>query len=62
VTAAIGAALLVARPDRHDGLPSWIGTVLLFVGIALLISDFLNFGFPGRRGGNRPPEDKGNSV
>jgi hypothetical protein len=50
VTAAIGAALLVARPPAHEGPPLWIGTLLLFVGIALLVSDFLNFGFRGRRG------------
>jgi hypothetical protein len=50
VTAAIGAALLVARPPAHEGPPLWICTLLLFVGIALLVSDFLNFGFRGRRG------------
>lgn len=61
VTAAIGAALLVARPAAHEGPPLWIGTLLLFVGIALLISDFLNFGFRGRRGENGDgPDGPGN--
>lgn len=52
LTAAIGAALLVSQPASHEGPPRWVGTMLLFVGIALLISDFLNFGFRGRRGGD----------
>jgi hypothetical protein len=61
VTAAIGAALLVAQPAAHEGPPLWIGTLLLFVGIALLISDFLNFGFRGRRGENGDgPDGPGN--
>lgn len=59
VTAAIGAALLIAQPDRHEGPPTWIGTMLLFIGIALLVSDFMNFGFRSRRGGP-PPERENN--
>lgn len=52
VTAAIGAALLIARPDHaDDGPPQWIGTVLLFVGIALIVSDFLNHGLRRRHHG-----------
>lgn len=57
VTAAIGAALLVVAPERNEGPPPWIGTLLLFVGIALLISDFLNFGLRGRRGRDASPPD-----
>lgn len=60
LTAAIGAALLVARPADGEGPPHWIGTMLLFIGIALLISDFMNFGFRGRRG-NGGPDEPGSS-
>lgn len=60
LTLAVGAALLVAGPDHGEGPPEWIGTLLVFVGIALLISDFLNFGFRGR---NRDQSGgSGNSV
>ena len=63
IVGAVGAALLVAAPDSHEGPPQWVGTMLLFIGVALLISDFLNFGFRGRRGSNGDgPDNPGNSI
>ena len=63
IVLAVGAGLMVAGPDRHEGPPEWIGTMLLFIGVALLISDFLNFGFRGRnRSRGDGPDQSGNSV
>jgi len=37
---AIGAAFLLATD--HDGPPQWVGTLMFFIGLALLAGDFLN--------------------
>lgn len=62
VTLAIGAALLIAAPDHREGPPQWVGLMLLFIGIALLLSDFLNYGFRGRKDRNADSGGTGNSV
>lgn len=45
VITAVGAALIVSRPQYGDGPEPWVATVLLFVGIALILADFMSYGF-----------------
>lgn len=37
---AIGAAFLLAAD--HDGPPNWVGMLMLFIGLALILGDFMN--------------------
>lgn len=39
---ALGGAFLFADSEFHDGPPAWVGVLFLFLGIARLLSDFLN--------------------
>ena len=37
---AIGAAFLLATD--HDGPPNWVGMLMLFIGLALILGDLMN--------------------
>lgn len=37
---AIGAAFLLAAD--HDSPPNWVGTLMLFIGLALIVGDLMN--------------------
>jgi len=58
---AIGAAFLVANGDhRGDGPAPWVGFLLIFIGLALGLSDFMNRGQARRdRDDILPPRDPG---
>ena len=45
VCLAIGAAFLFADGDRHgDGPPNWVGLMMIVLGAALILGDFMNRG------------------
>jgi hypothetical protein len=41
ICGAIGIAFMLSG-DRHDGPPNWVGLLLIFLGIALILGDWLN--------------------
>ncbi len=58
ICTAIGAAMLFASGDRHDGPPLWVGLMLLFIGFALILGDLMNRGQARRdRDEILPPRD-----
>ena len=61
---ALGAAFLIAdsrTPDEihGDGPPEFVGLVLVFLGVALILSDLMNHR-RNRRGADSPPSDDRN--
>jgi hypothetical protein len=60
---AIGAAFLIADRGTHeDSPPEFVGLVLVFLGIALILSDFMNRHRTRHDAAQRPPDDPNPSA
>ncbi len=65
---AIGAAFLIADRKTHDdglpddGPPEFVGLILVFLGIALILSDLMNHRRARQDAAQRPPEDPNPSA
>lgn len=57
ICCAIGAAFLIAGGDRHNGPEPWVGLMLVFLGLALMLGDFMNRGQRRDRDNFPPPQD-----